>query len=252
MSADSTVSTSFTPAALQETVTRAKERCRTIQDTLDAWIDLGGDFDTLACAWIAEQGANVGKVTTLRKRKGKEKKPEGLRKKCIAHLEALVGSTGFTGKEINKALQLFGLEKSAGWVQQLKSDGKASELRTLARWHWEGCKLTRAGERCIRLAKESLLAVGPLESLTVKQVREVVRSVLGKETKPRNMTRAAAVAFFQAIEGTDKQAPADRADVASWLDVLLAESPIAAEIITEACERYIDGLAGQGRVAKVA
>jgi len=81
-----------------------------------------------------------------------------------------------------------------------------------------------------------------MASAKVKQIRDIVRSVLGRVSKPKNTARTAAAAFFAAIEGTDSQEPADRDDVAKWLDILLAESPIAAEIITEACERYLDGL----------
>jgi hypothetical protein len=118
------VSSPVLTGKLEETAARVRERCASLQDTLDTWIDVGKDLDALACGWIAEQGANVGKVATLRKRKAGSK-PEGLRKRCIGYLESLIGSTGFDSKAINKALQLFALEQSAGWIQQLKSEAKA-------------------------------------------------------------------------------------------------------------------------------
>ena len=75
----------------------------------------------------------------------------------------------------------------------------------------------------------------------------------GKETKVKNTARAAAVAFFNAIEGNDKQPPADRAEVLSWVAVLLTESPLAAEVITEAVETHLDAMtAAQSPVSKVA
>jgi len=219
---------------------RAVELCSTIQDTLDQWIELGSCFDKLACEWIAtQQGKPVSRRDTLRKRE--KSKVQGLRKRAIAHLETLVSSTGFDGKQINKALQYHALEQSAGWIGQLKSEGKARELRSLARWHWEGCKLTRDGERSLESIHKAIVDLG-MASATVKQIRDIVRSVLGRVSKPKNTARAAAAAFFAAIEGTDSQEPADRDDIAKWLDILLAESPIAAEVITEACERYLDGL----------
>src|SRR5260370_29179614 len=100
---------------------RTLEICSSIQDTLDQWIELGACFDKLACTWIAEQeGKPVSRRDTLRKRE--KSKTQGLRKRAIAHLEALVVSTGFDGKEINKALQYFALDRHAGWVGQLKSE----------------------------------------------------------------------------------------------------------------------------------
>ena len=245
---------------LAETVARVRERCASLQDTLDTWIDVGRDLDSLACAWIAEQGANVGKVATIRRRKNGDKRPEGLRRKCIGYLESVVGSTGFTGKEINQALQLFALEKSAAWVGQLKSERKAKELKSLARWHWESCRLTREGARSIKAIHEALCSAATkingttaIELLTVKTIREIVRSITGKESKVKNTARAAAVAFFNAIEGTDRQPPADKADVLSWLAVLLSESPLAAEVITEAVETHLDAItAARAPVSKVA
>jgi len=249
------VSSPVLSGKLAETAARVRERCASLQDTLDTWIDVGKDLDQLGCAWVAEQGANVGKVTTLRKRKAGSK-PEGLRKRCIAYLESLVGSTGFDGKAINQALQLFALEQSAGWVGQLKSERKARELKSLARWHWEGCKLTREGERNVKAIHEALCSAAGSQGiavLPVKTIRDIVRAVIGKETKEANSARAAAVAFFKAIEGTDKTPPADRADILSWLAVLLSESPLAAEIITLAVETHLDTLAAsQAPASKVA
>jgi len=234
---------------LEETAARVRERCASLQDTLDTWIDVGRDLDSLACAWIGEQGANVGKVATIRRRKNSEKRPEGLRRKCIGFLETVVGSTGFTGKEINQALQLFALEQSAGWVGQLKSERKARELKPLARWHWEGCRLTREGERSIKAIHEALCSAASkvngtsaIELLPVNVIRDIVRSVMGKVTKKTNPARAAVIAFFKAIEGTDTQPPADRADMLSWLSVLLAESPLAADVLTQAVEGHLEGL----------
>ena len=230
---------------------RMLELCSTIQDTLDNWIELGSCFDKLACTWISEQeGKPVSRRDTLRKRE--KSKTQGLRKRAIAHLEELVKSTGFDGKLINQALQTYALEQSAGWVSQLKSERKARELRSLARWNWEGCKLTRDGERSLKAIHQAIADLG-LERATAKQIREIVQSVLGRQAKPKNTARAAAAAFFAAIEGTDSQQAADREEVSRWLDILLAESPIAAEIITAACERYIDSLtATTGPTAKVA
>jgi hypothetical protein len=203
------VSSPVLAGKLAETAARVREQCAKLQDTLDQWIDVGKDLDSLACAWVAEQGANVGKVATIRRRKNGDRKPEGLRRRCIGYLESLVGSTGFTGKAINQALQMFALEQSAGWVQQLKSETKAKELRSMARWHWEGCKLTREGERSIKVIHEALCSAATkvngttaIELLSVKTIREIVRSITGKETKVKNTARAAAVAFFNAIEGT--------------------------------------------------
>jgi hypothetical protein len=245
---------------LAETAARVRERCADLQDTLDTWIDVGRDLDSLACAWIADQGANVGKVATIRRKKSGAKRVEGLRKRCIGYLESLVGSTGFTGKSINQALQLFALEQTAGWIQQLKSEAKARELKSLARWHWEGCKLTREGERSIKLIHEALCSAASkvngttaIELLSAKAIREIVRSITGKESKAKNTARAAAVVFFNAIEGNDRTPPADRADVLSWLAVLLTESPLAAEIIAEAVETHLDAVtAAQTPVSKVA
>jgi hypothetical protein len=242
---------------LEETAARVRERCASIQDTLDQWIDVGRDLDQLATAWVAEQGANVGKVATIRRKKSK--RVEGLRKRCIGYLESVVGSTGFGAREINEALQLFALEQNAGWIGQFKSETKAKELRSLARWHWEECKLTREGERSIKAihdalcsAAQSINGTTALELLSRKNIREVVRSVTGKETKAKNTARAAVVAFFNAIEGTDKQPPADRAEVLSWLAVLLAESPLAAEVITEAVESHLGAFTAQSPMGKVA
>jgi hypothetical protein len=230
---------------------RTLELCSSIQDTLDQWIELGACFDKLACAWISEQeGKPLSRRDTLRKRE--KTKTQGLRKRAIAHLEALVVSTGFDAKLINQALQLFALEQNAAWVGQLKSERKARELKSLARWHWEGCKLTSQGKQSLELIHKAIADVG-LATITVKEVRAIVRGILGKQEKAANTARNAAAAFFRAIEGTDSQAPADRDDVAKWLDILLAESPIAAQVITEACERYIDGLtASTAPTAKVA
>jgi len=243
------VSSPVLTGKLAETAARVRERCASLQDTLDTWIDVGKDLDQLGCAWIAEQGANVGKVASLRKRKAGDKRPEGLRKKCIGYLESLVGSTGFDGKAINRALQFFALEQNAGWVQQLKSETKTRELKSLARWHWEGCKLTREGERSIKAIHEALCSAAQsvngttaIELLSAKVIRDIVRSITGKETKQANPARAAAVAFFKAIEGTDKTPPADRADILAWLAILLSESPLAAEVITEAVETPLDSL----------
>jgi hypothetical protein len=155
------VSSPVLAGKLAETAARVREQCAKLQDTLDQWIDVGRDLDSLACAWVAEQGANVGKVASLRKRKAGDKRPEGLRKKCIAFLESLVGSTGFDGKAINQALALFALEKRAGWVAQLKTERKARKLGPLARWHWEGCKLTREGERSFKVIHEALCSAAP-------------------------------------------------------------------------------------------
>jgi hypothetical protein len=254
-----TVSPPVLSAKLQETTNRVRERCASLQDTLDQWIDVGNDLDQLACAWIAEQGANVGKVASLRKRKAGSK-PEGLRKRCIGYLESLVGSTGFDGKAINQALQLFALEKSAGWVGQLKSERKARELKSLARWHWEGCKLTREGERNVTAIHEALCSAATkingttaIELLSVKVIRDIVRAIIGKETKEANPARAAAVAFFKAIEGTDKTPPANRDDILAWLAVLLSESPLAADILTQAVETHLDTLtASNAPMSKVA
>jgi hypothetical protein len=230
---------------------RTLELCSSIQDTLDNWIELGACFDKLACAWISEQeGKPVSRRDTLRKRE--KTKTQGLRKRAIAHLEALVVSTGFDARQINKAIQYYALEQNAAWVSQLKSETKARELRTLARWHWEGCRLTSQGKQSLEVIHKAIADIGP-EKATSKQIRAIVRGILGKQEKAANTARNAAAAFFRAIEGTDSQAPADREDVAKWLDILLAESPIAAQVITEACERYIDGLtATTGPVAKVA
>jgi len=230
---------------------RTLELCSTIQDTLDNWIELGACFDKLACAWISEQeGKPVSRRDTLRKRE--KTKTQGLRKRAIAHLEALVVKTGFDARQIGKALQYHALEQSAGWIGQLKSEGKARELKALAKWHWEGCKLTRDGERSLKAIHQAIADIG-LERATAKQIREIVQSVLGRQAKPKNTARAAAAAFFAAIEGTDNQPAADRDDVAKWLDILLVESPIAAEIITAACERYIDSLTATSEpMAKVA
>jgi len=230
---------------------RTLELCSTIQDTLDHWIELGACFDKLACQWISEQeGKPVSRRDTLRKRE--KTKTQGLRKRAVAHLEALVVSTGFDAKLINQALQLYALEQNAAWVSQLKSERKARELKSLARWHWEGCQLTSQGKQSLEVIHKAIADVG-LGTITAKEVRAIVRGILGKQEKAANTARAAAAAFFRAIEGTDSQAPADREEVSRWLDILLAESPIAAEVITSACERYIDGLtASTAPTAKVA
>jgi hypothetical protein len=89
--------------------------------------------------------------------------------------------------------------------------------------------------------------------LSVKVIRDIVRSIVGRETKETNPARAAIVAFFKAVEGTDKTPPADRSDVLSWLAVLLSESPLAADVITEAVETHLDAMtAAQAPVGKVA
>jgi hypothetical protein len=131
------VSSPVLSGKLAETAARVRERCVSLEDTLDSWIEVGRDLDALACAFIAEQGQFTGRVMALRKRGG-AKRPEGLRKRCIGYLTSLVASTGFDAKKVNRALQLYALEQSAGWVQQLKSEAKAAELKSLARWHWEG------------------------------------------------------------------------------------------------------------------
>jgi hypothetical protein len=230
---------------------RTLELCSTIQDTLDQWIELGACFDKLACAWISEQeGKLVSRRDTLRKRE--KTKTQGLRKRAIAHLEALVVSTGFDARDIGRALQIYALEQSAGWVGQLKSERKARELKMLAKWHWEGCKLTRDGERSLKAIHQAIADIG-LERATAKQIREIVQSVLGRQAKPKNTARAAAAAFFAAIEGTDSQPAADPQDVAKWLDILLAESPQAATLLVDACERYVDSLTqSQAPTSKVA
>jgi hypothetical protein len=237
---------------LEETAARVRERCASLQDTLDTWIDVGRDLDSLACAWIAEQGQKVGRVPTLRKRKA-DKKPQGLRKRCIVYLESIVGQTGFDAREIGRALQLFALEKSAPWVGQLKSERKARELKMLAHWHWEGCKLTREGERSIKAVHQAL-ADGGMAALRAKDIREIVSGIIGRVPKAKkNSARAAAKAFFDAIEGTDEQPPADRGDILSWLAVLLSESPLAAEVITEAVEAHLDAMtAAEAPTSKVA
>jgi hypothetical protein len=84
-------------------------------------------------------------------------------------------------------------------------------------------------------------------------IRDIVRSITGKETKEGNPARAAAVAFFKAIEATDKKPTANRPDILSWLAVLLTESPLAAGVITEAVETHLDAMsAAQSPVSKVA
>ncbi|MFL5243164.1 MAG: hypothetical protein ACJ8FY_13745 [Gemmataceae bacterium] len=227
---------------------RTLELCSTIQDTLDQWIELGSCFDKLACTWISEQeGKPVSRRDTLRKRE--KSKTQGLRKRAIAHLEALVVKTGFDAKQINKAIQYYALEQNSAWVGQLKSEAKARELKGLARWHWEGCKLTRDGERSLDAIHKAIAEIG-MEKATTKEIRAIVRGILGKQSKEPNLALAAAKAFFKAVEGTDKQEPANPEDVAKWLDILLAESPQAATLIVEACERYVDGLTASQAISK--
>src|SRR5262245_5952181 len=237
------MSASLTPSSLSSKLTevadRVRERCRTLEDTLDSWIALGRDLDQLACAWVSEQDAQLAVKMQFRKRSGT--KPEGLRKRCIAYLVCLVQETGFNADKVNRALQYYALEQSAAWIQQLKSEGKARELKSLAKWHWEGCKLTREGERSLKAIHGALTANGQdLSHWTVKEIRDIVRGILGRLPKAKNPARAAAQAFFTAIEGSDSTPPADKAEVLSWLAVLLRESPLAAEILTEAVETHLE------------
>jgi hypothetical protein len=170
---------------LFETTCRAKELCVGIQDTLDSWIELGGCFDKLACEFIQAEGGKVNQPRkTLRKRDKSARGPQGLRKKAIAHLETLVQSTGFDGKQINTALQYYALESNAAWVSQLKSERKAKEIKALARWHWEGCRLTSQGKQSLEVIHKAIADVG-FESVTVKEVRAIVRGILGKTRRPR-------------------------------------------------------------------
>jgi hypothetical protein len=89
-------------------------------------------------------------------------------------------------------------------------------------------------------------------NLSAKQIRETVDSIIGRVAKPVNLARKAAQAFFDAIEGTDRQDAAERSAVLSWLAVLLRESPIAAEVLTTAVETHLDELAAAEKVSKVA
>ncbi|HEY1859199.1 MAG TPA: hypothetical protein VGG61_02535 [Gemmataceae bacterium] len=240
------------PATIAAQVKETREVCATIQDTLDSWIKAGDGFNTIACYWIEQNQGEKGR-TVKRLRKSKDgKAPSGLRKRCIAFLEGQFESTGFSGKEINRALRLFALEKSAPWVQGLKSESKARELSALAAWHWDGCKLTREGDRSIQAVKAALTDAG-LETVTRVEVREIVSGIIGRKKAKKNRARTAAVAFFKAIEGTDDTPPADKADVLAWLAVLLTESPLAAEVIVQAVETHLDGLtAATGRTAAAA
>jgi hypothetical protein len=239
------------PAKIVETITETREVCATIQDTLDSWIKAGAGFDRVACWWIAEnEGTKGSTVRRLRKAK-KNGAPSGLRKRCVAFLEGQFASTGFDGKQINRALRLFALEKSAPWVQGLKSESKARELSSLATWHWDGCRLTREGDRSMRAVKDALTDAG-LETVTRAEVREIVSGIIGRRKAKKNTARAAAKAFFDAIEGTDRQGPADRCEVLGWLAVLLAESPLAAEALVQAVEIHLDALAAAEGKAEAA
>jgi hypothetical protein len=245
------VLTSPIPVKIAETITATRETCAALQDTLDGWIKAGAGLDTVACWWIAESGQSKGATKRLRKSKAGTA-PQGLRKRCVAFLEGQFATTGFTAKEINKALQLFALEKSAPWIAQLKSEAKARELKSLATWHWEGCKLTREGDRSIKAVKQAL-ADGGMAQMTVKDIREVVSGIIGRVKAKKNSARAAAKAFFDAIEGTDDREACDRADILGWLAVLLTESPLAAEVLTTAVEAHLDGLqASEGKVGRAA
>jgi hypothetical protein len=173
-----------------------------------------------------------------------------VRKRCIAYLESIVGQTGFDAREIGRALQLFALEKSAPWVSQLKSERKARELKMLATWHWDGCRLTREGERSIKEVHKAL-ADGGMNALRAKDIRDIVSGIIGRVPKAKkNSARAAAKAFFDAVEGTDDAPAADRADVLAWLAVLLSESPLAADVLTEAVEAHLDAVTASQRQAK--
>jgi hypothetical protein len=231
------------PAKIAAKVTETREVCRTIQDTLDSWIGAGAGFDAIACYWIEQHQGEKGR-TVKRLRKSKDSKtPSGLRKRCVAFLESQFEQTGFTGKEINRALRLFALEKSAPWVQGLKSESKARELSALAAWHWEGCKLTREGERSIAAVKGALTDAG-LEIVTRAEVREIVSGIIGRKKAKKNTARAAIKAFFVAMEGSEDglTGPADRADMVAWLAVLLRESPNSAEILVSAVETHLEAM----------
>jgi hypothetical protein len=234
------------PSEIAQCVQETREVCATIQDTLDAWIQAGAGFDRVACWWIAEnQGTKGSTVRRLRKVKAKQ---TGLRKRCVAFLESQFQSTGFQAVEINRALKIFALEKSAPWVQGLKSEAKARELTMLAAWHWERSNyLSKEGQRSIKAVQSALTDAG-LETVTRTEIREIVSGIIGRTPPKKNAARAAAKAFFDAIEGTDKQQPADRSEVLGWLAVLLQESPRACEVISEAVETHLEGLtASTGR-----
>jgi hypothetical protein len=237
---------------VQERINSAREQCAALQDTLDAWIAAGRDLDAIACWWIQDQQGKSERPAKLRRRKSKDgsQRMQGLRKRCLLFLESQVGSTGFDVKEIGKALQYFALEQSAAWISNLKSERKARELKSLARWYWEGCKLSAEGMRSIK-AIHSALADAKW-NLSAKQIRETVDSIIGRVAKPVNLARKAAQAFFDAIEGTDRQDAAERSAVLSWLAVLLRESPVAAEVLTTAVETHLDELAAAEKVSKAA
>jgi hypothetical protein len=214
------------------TARRAVELCRAIEDSFDRWRDLGECFDELGREWIAAQDVDEA----VRCRGGD---PEGLRKRMVLYLWSLVEETGLKRNGINKALQYYALEKHAPWVSHLRSESKVRVLAGFARWHWEGCKLTDGAKRALATIHGALADVG-FERVTVREIREIVWSIRGKSTHrkcARSPAQRAVTALFAAIEGSETEAPAEREDLARWLDVLLETCPVAADLLGAAFVR---------------
>jgi hypothetical protein len=157
----------------------------------------------------------------------------------VLYLHPLVEQTGFPKRDINRALQLFALEKYAPWVSQLRSENKARALKGFVRWNWERCTLAKDGKRSLEAAHQAIADIG-LERVTVQQIWHIVWGIRGKKShakQSRSVAKVAVEAFLNAVEGTEEKAPARPEDLARWLDALLETSPRAADLLGAAFVR---------------
>lgn len=220
-------------------IRRAIDLCRKVEDTFDQWRDLGECFNELACEWVAQNleayldGGDFRPGYTRR----------DLRWRIGDYLFSIVQSTGFARWKVNLALQYYALEQNAGWVSHLRSEGKARLLRSLGTWHWEGCKATKAKLHEIDVIHKAIAALG-YEQATMGQIQKIVRGARTQKARVKHsdsIAKGAVNKLFDAIEGTLSHGPAHEGDLASWLDILLASSPKAADLIRAAFDRLESG-----------